>query len=158
MYHENRYRCKDGSYLSIRWSSQTKHNRIYAVGTDITRQKLAERNMQKKDKEMESELIKSKAIELYTKDQAEFIAHLCHEIRNPLSGIYGNIQIIEEKLGILMPLVADNQLAATSPKDLVIDISNCLKDIDICAKYQKSILDDNLDMAKLTEKKIYVSN
>jgi hypothetical protein len=59
-YQENRYRCQDGTYRFIRWSSQTKNNRVYAVGTDITVQKRIERELLIKEKKSKVALSKRK--------------------------------------------------------------------------------------------------
>ena len=45
---ENRYRCRDGSYRRVMWRAtpDTEKGLIYAVGRDVTNEKLAEQRMQ----------------------------------------------------------------------------------------------------------------
>ena len=84
-----RYACKNGSYCYIQWSFQYKYERIYAIGTDMTDQRKSEAQLGHSEREQ---------IDSYVKKQTDFIAHLCHEIRNPLTGIYGNLEIVEDDI------------------------------------------------------------
>jgi PAS domain S-box-containing protein len=150
----NRYICKDGSYRWIQWSCQFKNGRIYATGIDVTEQITCR-----------GELIDSerKKLEDYTKRQTDFIAHLCHEIRNPLSGIYGNLETMEENVKNLETL-HDEQSHLLSPavlekaKKICTLIKASLKDMEVCVEYEKNILNDNLDIAKIVENKLQLAN
>ena len=53
---ENRYRCKDGSYRWILWRSRTVPDQegIYAIGIDITEQKIAEEKLHQQILEVHS--------------------------------------------------------------------------------------------------------
>jgi len=46
---ENRYRCKDGTYRWLEWSSAPAGNLIYAAARDVTERKLAERQLKKSE-------------------------------------------------------------------------------------------------------------
>jgi PAS domain-containing protein len=46
---ENRYRCKDGTYRWLEWSSVPAGNLIYAAARDITDSKQAEEDLRKSE-------------------------------------------------------------------------------------------------------------
>ncbi|MBC8553552.1 MAG: PAS domain S-box protein [Candidatus Brocadiales bacterium] len=64
---ENRYRCKDGSYKWLMWTSKTitEQGVSYAVARDITEKKLVEEELRKHRNQLE-ELISERTIELTT--------------------------------------------------------------------------------------------
>ena len=47
---ENRYRCKDGTYRWLEWSSATVGNLVYAAARDITERKQAEQALQEHER------------------------------------------------------------------------------------------------------------
>ena len=153
---QNRYRCKDGSYRLIRWSTQIKHHRIYAMGTDITEeQQLAADLEYLKTKNMEIRLQESEA---FARQQTAFIAQLSHEVRNPLSSIYGFTEILLDNITSISTVLNTAQMYTFShlKEEIEKTLSVMKKDVEdmvICLDYQKTILDDNLDLAKITEKK-----
>jgi PAS domain-containing protein len=46
---ENRYRCKDGTYQWLQWSSVPAGKLIYAAARDITERKLTEQELKKSE-------------------------------------------------------------------------------------------------------------
>jgi PAS domain S-box-containing protein len=150
----NRYICKDGSYRWIQWSCQFKNGRIYATGIDVTEQKAYQEPLIDTER---------KKLEDYVKKQTDFIAYLCHEIRNPLNGVYGNVMTIEEytrnledllnqQSHLLLPVVLEKA------KQICTLIKADLKDMEVCAEYEKNILNDNLDVARIAENKLQLAN
>jgi PAS domain S-box-containing protein len=154
---QNRYCCKDGSYRFIQWSMQIKHNHIYAVGTDIT---------EKQQLETDLALIKMKNMEIrlyeyerFTQQQTEFIAQLSHEIRNPLMGVYGFTEIILDNIKSISNILNTSQFNTfvnikEKIENNLCEMKDQMKDMITCLDYQKTIMDDNLDLAKITEKKL----
>jgi PAS domain S-box-containing protein len=145
-----RYACKNGSYRWIQWSCQFKDERIYAIGIDMTEQRINE-----------AELTTSvqKRVEEYVKKQTDFIAHLCHEIRNPLTGIYSNLEAIEENISNLENLLDMQRhllplAVLEKAKQICTFINTSLADMKICAEYERNILNDNLDVVRITENKL----
>ena len=160
--YENRYRCKDGSIRTIRWTSHTKHDRQYAVGNDVTEQRRIEQEIRRADQHASSrELDEAK---LYTARQSSFISELSHEIRNPLSGIMGLAEACSEQMLSLRALLNDQQNGTTTTQlnvdvdALVSDIQESLVSITACGEYQRSILNDNLDIVKISEGKFELAS
>jgi len=161
--HSYRYRCKDGSYRWIQWSSQLKHDRNYTVGTDITEQKQVERKLIRTERKSAVTSAHMEEAQIFVQKQSDFIAHLCHEIRNPLSGIYGNVEAIKEHFVDLKRLLSEQRSLLPSSAMDSIDrtwdlIDESLKDIEICSEYEEVILNDNLDVAKMAENKLQLTN
>jgi PAS domain S-box-containing protein len=155
--YENRYQCKDGSFRVVRWTSHIKHDRLYTVGTDITEQ----RQIEKEYLHIQQHALLTRVLEAetYNERQSQFISHLSHEIRNPLSGIFGLIESLQEQTEEVETIVTQLQNVMSTmvhnklTKNFLI-INGFFEDILACAEYQKTILNDNLDLVKITEKKL----
>ena len=106
---ENRYRCADGSYRWLQWTSApVRHlGLIYAVARDVTDRKRDEEALRRYAREMaaarreheenaerltqlvkELEVAKARAEEA-TVAKGEFLANMSHEIRTPMNAIIG---------------------------------------------------------------------
>jgi two-component system, sensor histidine kinase len=80
----NRYRHKQGRYVTLEWRAQRHGDRIYAVARDVTEKVAAERN-----------LIEAKAAaEAASRAKSEFLANMSHEIRTPLNGVIGIVDAL----------------------------------------------------------------
>lgn len=87
----------------------------------------ARRQKLQREKELQTEfLIKS------AQAKNEFLAKMSHDIRTPLNGIIG------------MNYIASTKLPGDCP-----ELADCLKKVDISAKYLLGILNDILDMSKI---------
>lgn len=158
-----RYRHKNGSYRLIQWSSQMKNGRIYASGIDITEQQQAIIKLNRIEQQNMISKLKIEQAALYSQKQSHFIAHLCHELRIPLSGISSNVEVLQDHIktlhrglihacGLLSPPLME-EVAGVLTK-----IEECLIDMEICTEHEKTILNDNLDIAKMSEHKLQMDN
>ena len=78
---ENRYRCKDGSYRWLTWTSTPKldEHLIYAVAHDSTDRKMLEHQTQET-----------------LKMRNDFVSFVTHQLRTPLSGIKWMLELATE--------------------------------------------------------------
>lgn len=158
-----RYRRKDGSYRLIQWSSQWKHERIYASGIDITEQKQVGNKLIRSEHQGEIAALKVAQGAIYNEKQSDFIAHLCHEVRNPLSGIASSLEVMKTRLEALQTLLHREHRIPSSKVRQEVDteldgLLECLKDMEICSQHEETILNDNLDVAKMAERKLQLVN
>ncbi|MBE9100111.1 PAS domain-containing protein [Vacuolonema iberomarrocanum] len=85
----NRYRCKDGSYRDIEWSSRIYGNLIYAVARDITQQKKVVAELRQTSADLEAS----------NRELEAFAYSVSHELRSPLRAIDGFSQALREDYG-----------------------------------------------------------
>ena len=80
----NRYRHKDGHYVTLEWRARRFGDRIYGVARDVT-QKVAD----------ERALVEAKAAaEAANQAKSDFLANMSHEIRTPLNGVIGIVDAL----------------------------------------------------------------
>jgi predicted ATPase/signal transduction histidine kinase/DNA-binding response OmpR family regulator len=97
--------------------------------------------------------------EKYRQNLEDFIDTVCHEVRNPLHGIYGNTELLRGKLLELEKIFqeASDTLSPIAANQFYLSLAQAkeyLNSLDQCAQQQKIIVDDVLDLSKLENNKI----
>jgi len=152
--------CKDGSYRLIRWSFDVGENCIYAAGSDITENIRYRKALTRVREQAEQDRLAQ--LKNYIEQQMAFIAQVCHEIRNPLSSIYGYVDLISKNMAELKELI-DNPKNIIDPtlkntiEEQYQENAAFFKNINVCLEHQKNILDDNIDLTAIETKQL-ISN
>jgi len=88
--------------------------------------------------------------ESYRRKQEDFIDRICHEIRNPLNGIFGNLELLSSSTETIRSRLEN--LTVSDPSGLrnqLQDMIDILGSIENCVKHQKVITDDVLTLSRL---------
>jgi hypothetical protein len=95
---ENRYRCRDGTYKWLQWTSIlfVEDQQIYAVARDISALKTVELAL----REAHEKAARA------TQAKNEFLSRMSHDLRTPLNAIMGFAQVLQ--LDALTPEQADS--------------------------------------------------
>lgn len=119
--------------------------------TDISELKLLEQNRLEASQLLEEQQRRQvQQAESSRKNLEGFINMVCHEIRNPLMGIFGNVSYLQDSTITLKTF--ENQLSPKSLlnfQELERKFDESLKQIEQCVNHQKVIADDVLDLSKL---------
>ncbi len=92
---ENRYRCRDGSYIWLSWSCRAPVSRdtMFAVARDVTARREAAAALEKATREAE----KARAVaEQANRAKSDFLANMSHEIRTPMNAVIGLTELVLE--------------------------------------------------------------
>ena len=152
---------KNGDFLIIICCFQWQDNRLYLTGSDLSFQKKSEKALSTL---LQEEIDQAK---IFAKQQSNFIAHLCHEIRNPVSAVLSNADVIFEHVKLLnraikvmsqCTLATPEQVAAFEQlKQQSTAMGSALADIKVCCRYAEGVLNDNLDASKMDAKKLQLN-
>jgi PAS domain S-box-containing protein len=161
---EYRFVLSDGS---VRWVAGqtvpfTSHegkaqNYIHTV-VDITELKDVEKQREKASRKAE-ELLRNRAeqAERHKRDQDQFIDTLCHELRNPLSSIHGNVELLQLGLQSRQTLLTSDHLGIREVlclREQAREDQESIHAIEKCVAHQKVITDDVLNLSKLEVGKV----
>lgn len=93
---ENRYRCKDGSYKWLLWTSypDMKRRSVYASAIDITERKRAEEGVLQSKHNVETVAIK---LQEQNRQLDEFAHIISHNLRSPVRNIQALISFLNEQ-------------------------------------------------------------
>ena len=86
-------------------------------------------------------------------EKAKFLRLLCHELRNPLQGIQGNLELMRSRLSALSSLLTRPSTTGQALVDLVTrhadDLSESAEAAALAAQHQGMVLNDTLTLSKL---------
>ncbi|MHB9147859.1 MAG: hybrid sensor histidine kinase/response regulator [Candidatus Amoebophilus sp.] len=130
--------------------------KMAGVCLDMTpRRQLEQERLEALQQAEKAQRQRAEEAEHYRKQQEEFIDTVCHEIRNPMTGIYGNADFLKQIIATLetckATLPVSGQSALTVPLENLKEITAT---IEHCIKHQKTIIDDVLDLSKLEAGKV----
>ena len=148
---------------NIARDSEGKVIKLVGVVWDITLQKQYEQSqLQALQQQAEYEKRRAQEAEAYKKRLEEFIDTICHELRNPLNGIYGSLDMLTQKLGLFETILQSGAPQIEPYYDKLnndfLQVKSFLQSIAQCAHQQKVIVDDVLDLSKLDAKKVELNN
>ncbi|KAJ3044232.1 hypothetical protein HDV00_002910 [Rhizophlyctis rosea] len=151
----------------VQYDDDGQHIGFIGAITDITSRKIYEREtLRAAEFAEQQQRQRAEEAEEVRRQQELFIDMICHELRNPLNGIYNNADLLNERLQAmqrdlrhLQVLVSQadqpkmledaNRLFNHMLKELVHDLE-AVEMISLCAKHQKTIADDVLHMSKIS--------
>ena len=89
------------------------------------------------------------------RQQALFIDTMCHEIRNPINGILGSVNIARDHIvSIEHQLQEGERSLEKSLFDCITQLRDTITDIEECAHHQRIIADDVLAFSKLEQSQV----
>lgn len=100
----------------------------------------------------------------------QFVDVLCHELRNPVSGIMGNVELLQTGFEARQDIIdshrkgnyhGESQLSAIDMSTLQSQLTDDMISVDaiaVCAEHMKVVTDDVLNMSKLDEGKVVLEH
>ncbi|KAL0491516.1 hypothetical protein AKO1_004027, partial [Acrasis kona] len=116
------------------------------------RQEVHERIKLEQQSVMDS--IRLKSAKEFREKQQEFVDTVCHEIRNPLNGVFGctdGLHRVEVKLREMVEHGCINVVLLAEQLEAIKEITS---NLTVCAEQQRVIVDDVLDLSKLDNNKL----
>jgi signal transduction histidine kinase len=100
---------------------------------------------------------RTRAAETHRQQLENLVDTICHEIRNPLNGIFGGVDTIKSALLSLWSLT-NGSLDLTKVQGVFQEMHEALSVIDECATHQKSLVDDVLDLSTIQACAVSLNN
>eukprot|EP01119_Soliformovum_irregulare_P016480 TRINITY_DN4766_c0_g3_i2.p1 TRINITY_DN4766_c0_g3~~TRINITY_DN4766_c0_g3_i2.p1 ORF type:complete len:952 (+),score=240.87 TRINITY_DN4766_c0_g3_i2:406-2856(+) len=103
----------------------------------------------------EQERMRAKIAEDNRKKQEEFIDTICHEIRNPINGITGSVELLRDQLSDIRRLMSNfTDRVAEELTDQIDGLQTNIDSIAECAEHQTMITNDVLNISKFDTNKM----
>lgn len=162
---EFRYLRGDGTYIWVvreataEFDEREQLKGYLATWTDISNLKALEAaRLEAIQQAAEQQRKRAEEAEAYRKRQEQFIDTMCHELRNPLNGIFGNVNLLGHSLTALEKVAETETITLEEMRQAILEHitqeKESLQAIDTCARHQKAIADDVLNLSKLEAKKV----
>jgi PAS domain S-box-containing protein len=127
---KHRFRCADGSYKYLSWSgtSVPEEGLIYAIARDITKRKQLEFSLAQRSEKLENTLVQLKQTQTQLVQNAkmsslgQLVAGIAHEINNPISFIYGNLDHINGYINSLQTILKNYQEHFPDPPPELVEL------------------------------------
>ncbi|KAJ3290461.1 hypothetical protein HK104_006766 [Borealophlyctis nickersoniae] len=120
---------------------------------DVTEFKKAELDrLEARQAAAEHQKLRAEEAEAYRRQQDHWIDALCHELRNPLHGIHGNVELLELGLKTREAVLGKPIIAEDDMGTLRSQLKHDAESIDAiakCVEHQKVLTDDVLNLSKL---------
>jgi predicted ATPase/signal transduction histidine kinase/CheY-like chemotaxis protein/tRNA A-37 threonylcarbamoyl transferase component Bud32 len=121
--------------------------------------RLVQMELQAANKIADEERRRAKEAEAYKHNLEEFIDTICHEIRNPLNGIMGSSELLQnsmDKFAALLNTLNPQSLVAfnVTAKQYLREQREFVESILQCTEQQKIIVNDVLDLSKIENNKL----
>ncbi len=130
----------DGSIHHMLSRGQVSTGRVLGVVWDITERRQLEQEKYHALQVLEQEQRqRAQQAELHRQFQREFTDRICHEIRNPLNGVYGSIDMLKDSVAKTSELISSGRDilcgkkvngAAASQEQLVEDMKGVLDQLE----------------------------
>ncbi|KAH6667905.1 histidine kinase-like ATPase, partial [Halenospora varia] len=100
----------------------------------------------------------------------QFVDVLCHELRNPVCGIIGNVELLQTGLELRQNIIgshreahcnSETRLSAIDVASLQSQLADDIVSVDaiaVCAEHMKVVTDDVLSLSKLEERKVVLEH
>ena len=109
-------------------------------------------------KKLETEKKRAKELEKRQIFLHEFIDTLCHELRNPLNGTHGNLDLMKDEFDELKQWIQknlqNNPLLIQELDSIINNLFEYFDSITKCTKHQLVLINDVLDLSKLNINKL----
>lgn len=94
----------------------------------------------------------------FNERQLDFLSSFCHEMRNPLAGISGNLELVRNHLNELRARVtAITYGASVNPvttREEIDEMEENISDALLCVEHQQDLLNNNLDFSKIQARRM----
>ncbi|ORY44825.1 hypothetical protein BCR33DRAFT_784885 [Rhizoclosmatium globosum] len=161
---------KNGQLFNIHLAvTEVKQEGVHlftGVIRDITNESIQEEMLAEQRRKEEQLQLQMLAAEKKRADEAEqsrkqqerYIDMICHEIRNPLNGIQNNNELLSDLIKDISEHLKNNGVRNNKVDQILEASASAIQAINHCARHQKTIADDVLNMSKLSMSLIRISN
>jgi PAS domain S-box-containing protein len=147
--YQARLRARDGSIKWVEINSNVYrqdgrfvHTRCFT--RDITALKMAELSVEEEKRKKSEERVRARAAEDALQKMTAFLNSFCHELKNPLTGTLGAVEVLKDNLRSLL-----SSAAIDSDDEIVRDMESSLQCIEICSQQQLRVMHDVLSWSRV---------